>query len=58
MLMAEGFSHHLQEVAAHLPGEVTRLIQGDLNLALLDWDTDGVPAREATAWIRRSAGWA
>lgn len=58
MLMAEGFSHYLQEVAAHLPEEATQLIRGDLNLTLLEWYTDGVPAREAAERIRRSAGWA
>jgi hypothetical protein len=57
MLMAEGFSHYLQQVAAPLPEEATQLIQGDLNLTLLEWYTDGVPAREAAERIRRSAGW-
>jgi len=58
MLMAEGFSHYLQEVATHLPEEATQLIRGDLNLTLLEWYTDGVSAREAAERIRRSAGWA
>ena len=56
--MAEGFSHYLQEVAAHLPEEATQLIRGDLSMTLLEWYTDGVPAREAAERIRRSAGWA
>jgi hypothetical protein len=55
--VAEGFSHYLQQVAAHLPDEATQLVQGDLNLTLLDWYTDGVPAEEAAARISRSAGW-
>jgi hypothetical protein len=35
--MAEGFSHYLQQVAAHLPDEAAKLVHGDLNLTLLDW---------------------
>jgi hypothetical protein len=54
---AEGFSHYLQQVAARLPDEASGLVQGDLNLTLLDWYTDGVPAEEAAARIRRSVGW-
>jgi hypothetical protein len=56
--MAEGFSHYLQQVAAHLPDEAAKLVHGDLNLTLLDWYTEGVRAEEAAARIRRSAGWA
>ena len=55
--MAEGFSHDLQQLAAHLPDEGAPLVQGDLNLTLLDWYTEGIPAEEAAARIRRSAGW-
>jgi hypothetical protein len=55
--VAEGFSHYLQQVAARLPDEASGLVQGDLNLTLLDWYTDGVPAEEAAAPIRRSVGW-
>lgn len=55
--MAEGFSHYLQQVAAHLPDEAAQLAQGDLNLTLLDWYTDGIAAEEAAARIRRSVGW-
>jgi hypothetical protein len=33
------------------------VVQGDLNLTLLDWYTDGIPAEEAAERIRRSAGW-
>lgn len=55
--MAEGFSHYLQHVAAHLPDEAAQMVQGDLNLTLLDWYTDGIPAEEAAERIRRSAGW-
>jgi hypothetical protein len=55
--VAEGFSHYLQQVAAHLPDEAAQLLQGNLNLTLLDWYTDGVPAEEAAERIRRSAGW-
>jgi hypothetical protein len=56
--VAEGFSHYLQQVAAHLPYEAAKLVHGDLNLTLLDWYTEGVRAEEAAARIRRSAGWA
>ncbi|WP_194164525.1 hypothetical protein [Microvirga thermotolerans] len=55
--MPEGFSHYLKQVAAHLPDEAAQLVQGDLNLTLLDWYTDGIPAEEAAERIRRSAGW-
>jgi len=55
--VAESFSHYLQLVAAHLPDEAAQLVRGDLNLTLLDWYTDGIPAEEAAARIRRSAGW-
>lgn len=55
--MAEGFSHYLQQVVAKLPDEAAQLVQGDLNLTLLDWYTDGIPAEEAAERIRRSAGW-
>jgi len=55
--VAQGFSHYLQQIAAHLPDEAAQLVQGALNLTLLDWYTDGVPAEEATERIRRSAGW-
>jgi hypothetical protein len=58
MLMAEGCSHYLKQVVAHSPEEVAQLIRGDLNLTLLEWYTDGVPAKEAAERIRRSAGWA
>jgi hypothetical protein len=51
MLMAEGCSHYLKQVVAHLPEEVAQLIRGDLNLTLLEWYTDGVPAKEAAKRI-------
>jgi hypothetical protein len=56
--MNGGFSQYLEKVARQLPEEAGELIEGDLNLTLLDWYTDGVPAEEAAARIRRSAGWA
>ena len=57
-MMNGGFSQYLEKVARQLPEEAGKLIEGDLNLTLLDWYTDGVPAEEAAARIRRSAGWA
>jgi hypothetical protein len=55
--MNGGFSQYLEEVARQLPPEAGKLIEGDLNLTLLDWYTDGIPAQEAARRIRRSAGW-
>jgi hypothetical protein len=49
--VAERFSHDLQQVTARLPAEASGPVQGDLNLTLLDWYKDGVPAREAAARI-------
>jgi hypothetical protein len=45
----------VQPVVAHLPDGATVPIEGDLNLTLLDWYTDGVPTEEAARQIRRSA---
>ncbi len=56
--MNGGFSQYCQEVAGQLPDEAVRLIEGGLNLTLLDWYMDGVPAQEAAGRIRRSLGWA
>ena len=55
--MVESFSNYLHQVAARLPDEAVQLVQGNLNLTLLDWYTDGIPAEEAAERIRRSAGW-
>jgi hypothetical protein len=55
--MNGGFSQYLENVASELPAEAGELIKGSLNLTLLDWYTDGVPAEEAAQRIRRSAGW-
>ncbi len=46
----------MQQVVAYLPDDAAVPIKGDLNLTLLDWYTDGVPAEEAAQRIRRSAG--
>ena len=54
--MIGGFTRYLEEVAGKLPGEVQHLIKCDLNLTLLDWYTDGIPASEAAQRIRRSVG--
>ncbi len=58
MHMVGGFSQYLQDIADQLPEEAHELIEGRMNLALLDWYTDGIPASEAAERIRRSAGWA
>ena len=55
--VVESFSNYLRQVAARLPDEAVQLVQGNLNLTLLDWYTDGIPAEEAAERIRRSAGW-
>ena len=55
--MAGGFSQYRQEIAAELPEEGRELVQGQLNLTLLDWYTDGIPVKEAAERIKRSAGW-
>jgi hypothetical protein len=47
----------VQPVVAHLPDAAAVLIEGDLNLTLLDWYTNGVPAKEAAQRVRRAAGW-
>jgi len=52
--MKGGFTRYLEAVARELPEETGGLIRGDLNLTLLDWYTDGIPAREAARRIRRS----
>ena len=55
--MNGSFSHYLEEIAKQLPKEAAPLIEGDLNLTLLDWYTNGVPAKEAAQRVRRAAGW-
>jgi hypothetical protein len=47
----------VQPVVAHLPDAAAVLIEGGLNLTLLDWYTNGVPTEEAAQRIRRSADW-
>ncbi len=56
--MQGGFTRYLEEVSERLPEEARSLLRGDLNLTLLDWYTDGIPAEEAAQRIWRSGGWA
>ena len=49
--MLKPFSQYLKAVEEHLPSEHHQLLRNGLNLALLDWYTDGVEPREAASRI-------
>jgi len=55
--MVGGFTQYLLDIAGRLPDEAHELIEGRMNLTLLDWYTDGIPASEAAERVRRAAGW-
>ena len=48
------FSTYLDAVAQSLPQQHRKLVRGDLYLTLLDWFTEGVPAKDAAQRLKRA----
>ena len=48
------FSTYLEAVAQSLPPQHRKLVRGDLYLTLLDWFTEGVPAKDAALRLKRA----
>ena len=48
------FSTYLEAVAQSLPHQHRKLVRGDLYLTLLDWYTEGIPAKDAALRLKRA----
>ena len=52
--MPNCLSTYLDAVAQSLPHQHRKLVRGDLYLILLDWYTEGVPAKDAALSLSRA----